>query len=77
MEAPIRSAMHPAVQIGKPTLQPGFILLPRHPIDAGCSLAFQRTEAAPQQIDHDMVEQSGELHLLVFPCCFPHTRQPP
>src|SRR5271163_3590423 len=73
---PIRTAMHPAVQIGKPTLQSGFILLPRHPIYAGSSLAFQRTEAAPQQIDGDMVEQSGELHLLVFPCCFPHTRQP-
>jgi hypothetical protein len=23
-----------------------------------------------------MVEQSGELHLLVFPSCFAHTRQP-
>src|ERR1700747_431180 len=23
-----------------------------------------------------MVEQGGELHLLVFPCCFPHARQP-
>src|SRR5208337_2212294 len=22
-----------------------------------------------------MVEQSGELHLLIFPCCFPHARQ--
>jgi DNA replication protein DnaC len=32
---------------GKPTLQPGFILLPCHPIHARCSLAFQRTEAVP------------------------------
>ena len=39
-------------------------------------LAFQRAKAVPQQIDRDMVEQSGELHLLVFPCCFPHTRPP-
>src|ERR1700694_3819906 len=23
-----------------------------------------------------MVEQGGELHLLIFPCCFPHARQP-
>src|SRR5258705_11254184 len=44
---PIRAAMHPAVQIGKPTLQPGFIRLPCHPIHAGSSLAFQRTEAIP------------------------------
>jgi hypothetical protein len=46
-KCPIRTAMHPAVQIGKPTLQPGFILLPRHPIYARCSLSFQRPEAAP------------------------------
>ena len=37
---PIRTAMQPTVQIGKPTLQPGFILLPCHPIHARCSLAF-------------------------------------
>jgi hypothetical protein len=23
-----------------------------------------------------MVEQGGELHLLIFPCCFPHASQP-
>src|SRR5438067_13877791 len=23
-----------------------------------------------------MVEQGGEPHLLIFPCCFPHARQP-
>src|SRR6202453_906783 len=46
-KCPIRPAMQPAVQIGKPTFQPGLILLPRHPIYARCSLAFQRTEAAP------------------------------
>jgi len=44
---PIRTAMQPTVQIGKPTLQPGFILLPCHPIHARCSLAFRRTEAVP------------------------------
>ena len=44
---PIRAAMHPAVQIGKPTFQPGFIRLPRHPIHASSSFAFQRTEAVP------------------------------
>src|SRR3984957_11859314 len=44
---PIRTAMQPTVQIGKPTLQTAFILLPCHPIHAGCSLAFQRTKAVP------------------------------
>src|ERR1035441_5268617 len=46
-QRPIRTAMQPTVQIGKPTLQPGFILLPCHPVHAGCSLAFQRTKAVP------------------------------
>src|SRR6185437_6080805 len=46
-KCPIRTSMHPAVQVGKPTLQPGFILLPCHPIHAGCSLALQRAEAVP------------------------------
>src|SRR5271163_2903596 len=46
-KCPICAAMHPAVQVGKPALQPGFILLPRHPIHAGCSLALQRAEAVP------------------------------
>src|ERR1700721_1391138 len=44
---PIRTAMQPAVQIGKPILQPGFILLPCHPIHPGSSLAFERTETVP------------------------------
>ena len=44
---PIRTAMQPAVQVGQPTRQPGFIFLPCHPIHTGCSLAFQGTEAVP------------------------------
>src|ERR1700731_4526414 len=36
-KCPIRAAMPPAVQIGKPTLQSGFICLPCHPVHAGSS----------------------------------------
>ena len=73
---PIRSTVHPAVQIDESILQSGFILLPRHAIDSRCSLALQGVEAVPQQIDGQMVEQSGEPFLLPFSCCLPHTVQP-
>src|ERR1700722_5531451 len=33
---PVRSAVHPAVQIDQPTLQPGLILPPRHAIHSRC-----------------------------------------
>jgi len=56
----VSSAMQPAVQIGKLILQPGFILRPSHSIHPGCSFALQRAKAVPQEIDGDMVEQSGE-----------------
>lgn len=40
------------------------------------SFPLQRVKAIPKQPDRQMVEQCGELHLLPFPCCFAHTRQP-
>src|SRR5258705_10100373 len=57
---PIRSTVHPAVKIGQPTFQPGFILLPRHPIYSGRCLPLQGVKAVPEQIQAQMVEQSGE-----------------
>src|ERR1019366_6378209 len=38
---PVRSTMYPVVQIGEPTLQSGFILLPPDTIHPGCSLPLQ------------------------------------
>src|SRR5712692_7087577 len=35
---PIRSTVHPAVKITKPTFQPGFVLLPSHSIYSGRGL---------------------------------------
>src|SRR6202171_1755960 len=67
--------MHPAVQIDEPILQPGFILLPPHAVHSGRSSALKRREAVPEQIEAQMVEQSGEPFLLPFPCCFSHTVQ--
>src|SRR5579864_7184773 len=67
--------MHPAVQVDESILQSGFILLPRHPIHPGGCFALHRIKALPQQLHRDMMEQGGELQLLVFPCCFAHTCQ--
>jgi hypothetical protein len=40
--------MNPAVQISDPIFQPGFILLPRYAIYAGCSFALQGVKAYPE-----------------------------
>ena len=68
--------MNPAMKIGQSIFQPVFILLPGDPVHSGCGLPLQGVKAFPQQIDGQMVEQGGELHLLIVPCCFPHARQP-
>src|SRR5712691_3854684 len=72
---PVRTTVNPAVQIGKPTLQPDFVLFPPHAIHPGRSLSLQRVEAVPEQIHAQMVEQSREPFLSPFPCCLTHTTQ--
>ena len=72
----VRSSMHPAMKINQSILNSGLVLVPCDPVYARCGFPLQRVKAFPQQIDSQMVEQSGELHLFVFPCCFPHARQP-
>ena len=72
----IRSAMDATVQILQPTFQPRLILLPGHAVYSGCRFSLHPIEAFPQPINAQMVEQGGELQLLVLLCCLPHTRQP-
>src|SRR2546428_2297237 len=45
---PIRSTVHPAVQIDESILQPGFIFLPRYPVYSGRSLTLKRVEAVSE-----------------------------
>ena len=73
---PVCAAMHPAVQVNQVFLQIGLILLPPCAIDPGCSFSLEGIKAFPQLIDGQVVKECGEPHLLIFPCCFPHTRQP-
>src|SRR5258708_33790872 len=70
-----RSTVNPAVQIDQPTFQPGFILLPRHAVHSWRSSTLKRVEALADQVDAQMVEQSGEPLLLTFLFCLPHTVQ--
>src|SRR5215468_1286943 len=70
---PVRSTVHPVVKIGEPTIQPDFILLPRHAIYSGRGLPLQSVKAVPKQIQRHMVEQSGEPFLLPYRCYLSHT----
>jgi hypothetical protein len=45
-----------AVEVGKPLLQAGLILLPGHVIHPGGCVPLQRVKTLPQQIDREMVE---------------------
>jgi len=72
---PVRTTVNPAVQIGKPTLQPGLILFPSHAIHPGRSLPLQRVKAVPEQIHAQMVEQSRETVPSPFPSRLTHTAQ--
>src|SRR5215467_9998020 len=72
----VSAAVNPAVQIDKPTFQPGLILLPSDTVHSWSGLTLQGVKAIPEQCDCQMVKQGGELPLLPFPCCPAHTRQP-
>src|SRR5271157_6434728 len=45
---PIRSTVHPAMQIDKSILKPGFILLPRYAVYSWRSLTLERVEAVSE-----------------------------
>src|SRR5262245_11363038 len=44
---PIRSTVHPVVEVDKSILQPGFILFPCHAINAGRRFWLQGVKAVP------------------------------
>jgi hypothetical protein len=64
--------MNPAVQIGKPTLQPGFILHVT-PSTPGAALRFREPKLSLRK--SIVTWWSGEPYLRAFPRNFPHTRQ--
>lgn len=74
-QRPISSRVDPPVQVREAFRKVGFVLLPRHPINAGSGSPFQGEEARGHQRDRDVMQQGGELRLLIPPCDFPHTIQ--
>ncbi len=69
---PIRSAMDTPVQIDEPWLEIGLIVRPRHAIHARRRVPLEGEERQPEQIHIDVVQQRGELRLLVQPHGFPY-----
>ena len=61
----ISPAMDASVEVGQPLLQSVSIFLPRHSVHPFSRLPVQAIVAAAEQIDVDMVQQGGELHLPV------------
>jgi len=60
-------------------LQPHFqslpILLLRHPVHSRRSRPHHRVAAVPEQAGRHMMQQRGELLLLILAGCFPHTSE--
>src|SRR5215831_7868825 len=67
--------MDSVVQVDNLGLQSGLVFLPAHPIHSWSSLPLQSVKAVAEQINSEMVEQSGESFLLPLSCCLPHTAQ--
>src|SRR5216684_1759529 len=61
---PVRSTVHPAVQIDQSILKPGFILLPRYAVYSGRSLTLKRVEAVSERSEEHTSELQSRLHLV-------------
>src|SRR5579862_5113284 len=68
--------MDPVMQVRQSPFHALLILLPCHPVHSWCGLPLQRVVAVPEQSDRHMVQQCGELLLLIPAGCFPHTSEP-
>src|SRR2546423_184762 len=68
--------MDSVVEVLHMLLQSLSILLPRHSVHSRRSLSLQRVIAVPEQADRHVMQQGGELLLLVPAGCFPHTSKP-
>src|SRR5215472_3659415 len=51
------------------------VVLPRHPVNTGGGLAFERVERRPERVEIDVVEKRGEPLLLPSPCGLPYAVQ--
>src|SRR5262245_5155876 len=65
--------MHPRVQSSEVTLKVCSVGPPCQVVHAWGSIALEREERFPEQVDAKMVEERGELLLLPLPCGLPYT----
>src|SRR3990170_4781311 len=64
--------MHPRMQISEVSLKVCCVGLPRQVVHAGGSVALEREERFPEEVDAEVVEECGELLLLPLPCGLPY-----
>ena len=72
---PIRPALHPVVKVREVAFEVRFVVLPRHPVDPGSRVPPRFEEGRLQKLDADVVQERGELLLLVAPCGLPYALQ--
>src|SRR5215467_6734492 len=65
--------MDSVVEVFDPLLLSLSILLPRYSVHSWRSLPLQREITVPKQIRRHVMQQCGELLLLISAGCFPHT----
>jgi len=67
--------MDPSIKIAGPILEATVVLFPRHAVDPGHRVAFEREEAFPKSVSSNVVQQGGEPCTPVPACCYSHTIQ--
>ena len=67
--------MDPSMQICEPRLEICLVVLPRHAVHSGSSLAFERVVRRAKGVDRNVMQKRGELLLLPAPCGVPYAAQ--
>jgi hypothetical protein len=68
--------MDPCMQILKIALKVCRIVLPSQPVHSRCRVLVEFEERLFEVIRTDVVEERGELLLLLLPCYLPYALQP-
>jgi len=74
--SPIASLVEAGMQRAQILPQIGFVAVPGDSINSCSRLTLKHIKALAQQLQSEMVEQGGELQMLIPLCCLTHTRQP-
>jgi len=72
---PIGPPMDPIAQIFDPAIEIGFVVLPRHPVDARSRVPLQREERGTEHCGVEVVEERGEPLPPPLLCNLPYALQ--